>query len=50
VTRRAPTIPPLLAGHLIAPVIFRTYPLAEAAAAIRYLETRHARGKVVIIV
>ncbi len=28
----------------------RTYPLREAAAAIRYLEAGHARGKVVITV
>ncbi len=35
------------AGKL-APVIDRTYPLSEAADAIRYAETGHARGKVVI--
>jgi NADPH:quinone reductase-like Zn-dependent oxidoreductase len=34
----------------VTPVIDRTYPLAEAAAAIRYLEEGHARGKVVITV
>ena len=34
----------------IVPVIDRTYPLAEAAEAIRYLETGHARGKVVVAV
>jgi NADPH:quinone reductase-like Zn-dependent oxidoreductase len=34
----------------VAPVIDRTYPLGEAAAAIRYLETEHARAKVVITV
>ncbi len=34
----------------IVPVIDRTYPLAEAAEAIRYLETGHARGKVVVTV
>jgi hypothetical protein len=28
----------------------RTYPLAEAAEAIRYLETGHARGKIAITV
>jgi NADPH:quinone reductase-like Zn-dependent oxidoreductase len=37
------------AGQLT-PVIDRTYPLAAAADAIRYLETGHARGKVVITV
>ena len=32
----------------VRPVIDRTYPLVEAADALRYLETRHARGKVVV--
>jgi NADPH:quinone reductase-like Zn-dependent oxidoreductase len=32
------------------PVIDRTYPLSQAAEAIRYLEGGHARGKVVIVV
>ena len=32
----------------VTPVIDRTYDLGDAAAAIRYLEQRHARGKVVI--
>ena len=36
-------------GHL-RPVIDCTYPLADAAAALRYVETGHARGKVVITV
>lgn len=39
----------LAAGHLKS-VIDRTYPLAETAEAIRYLETSRARGKVVITV
>jgi NADPH:quinone reductase-like Zn-dependent oxidoreductase len=34
----------------LAPVIDRTYPLAEVPEAIRYLEEGHARGKVVISV
>ena len=34
----------------LAPVIDRTYPLAEVPEAIRYLEEGHARGKVVITV
>jgi NADPH:quinone reductase-like Zn-dependent oxidoreductase len=34
----------------VTPVIDRTYPLSEAAEAVRYLEGRHARGKVVITV
>jgi NADPH:quinone reductase-like Zn-dependent oxidoreductase len=40
----------LLASGTITPVIDRTYPLAETAHALRYLETRHARGKVVITI
>ena len=35
------------AGNLT-PVIDRTYPLADAAEAVRYLEAGHARGKVVV--
>ena len=34
----------------VTPVIDRTYPLSEIPEAIRYLEERHARGKVVITV
>ncbi|KUO14548.1 NAD(P)-dependent alcohol dehydrogenase [Streptomyces dysideae] len=34
----------------IAPVVERTYPLSEAAEAIRYVEVEHARAKVVITV
>jgi NADPH:quinone reductase-like Zn-dependent oxidoreductase len=37
------------AGRLV-PVIDRTYALADAAEAIRHLETGHARGKVVVTV
>jgi NADPH:quinone reductase-like Zn-dependent oxidoreductase len=40
----------LAAAGKIAPVIDRTYPLREAAEAVRYVETGHARGKVVITV
>jgi NADPH:quinone reductase-like Zn-dependent oxidoreductase len=40
----------LLETGQIVPVIDRTYPLAETAAAIRYLETGRARGKVIITV
>jgi NADPH:quinone reductase-like Zn-dependent oxidoreductase len=32
----------------VTPVIDRRYPLAETAAALRYLETGHARGKVIV--
>jgi NADPH:quinone reductase-like Zn-dependent oxidoreductase len=38
----------LLQAGKVAPVIDRTYPLTDAAEAIRYLEKGHARGKVVI--
>jgi NADPH:quinone reductase-like Zn-dependent oxidoreductase len=34
----------------VRPVIDRTYPLAEAAAAMRYLEAGHARGKIILAV
>jgi len=40
----------LLEAGKVTPVIDRTYPLAEVPAAIRYLETEHARAKVVITV
>jgi NADPH:quinone reductase-like Zn-dependent oxidoreductase len=40
----------LLETKKVTPVIDRTYPLSETAAAIRYLEAGHARGKVVITV
>lgn len=40
----------LLEGGQVAPVIGRTYPLAEVPQAIHYLEAGHARGKVVITV
>ena len=37
-------------GRQVTPVIDRTYPLAETAEAIRYLEQGHAQGKVVITI
>jgi NADPH:quinone reductase-like Zn-dependent oxidoreductase len=40
----------LLEAGRITPVIDRTYPLAEAPEAFRYLEAGHTRGKVVITV
>ena len=40
----------LLEAGKVVPVIDRCYPLAETAEAIRYLETGHARGKIVITV
>lgn len=38
----------LLETGKVVPVIDRRYPLRETAEAIRYLETLHARGKVII--
>lgn len=40
----------LIAAGQIAPVIDRCYPLAEAAEALRYVETGRARGKVVVTI
>ncbi len=40
----------LLEAGKVAPAIDRTYPLSETAAAIRYVQDGHARGKVVITV
>ncbi len=40
----------LIEAGKITPIIDRTYPLPEVPDAIRYLETRHARGKVVVTV
>jgi len=40
----------LLEAGKVIPVIDRCYPLSETAEAIRYLETGHARGKVIITV
>lgn len=40
----------LLETGKVVPVIDRRYPLSETAEAIRYLETLHARGKVIITV
>ena len=40
----------LIEAGKVSPIIDRTYPLSETAAAIRYLEDGHARAKVVISV
>jgi len=40
----------MVAEGTLTPVIERTYPLSEAAQAIRELEANHARGKVVLVV
>ena len=44
------TLRELAESGKVTPVIDRTYPLSEAAEAIRYLEVEHARAKVVITV
>ena len=44
------TLKELIEAGKVTPVIDRTYPLAEAPDAIRYVEQGHARGKVVITV
>lgn len=44
------TIKDLVEAGEIRPVIDRRYPLNEVGEAIRYVETGHARGKVVITV
>ena len=40
----------MIASGQVRPVIDRTYPLAETAAALRHLEAGHARGKIVIAI
>ena len=39
----------LIASGKVTPVIDRRYPLSEVAEAMRYLEEKHARGKVIIV-
>jgi NADPH:quinone reductase-like Zn-dependent oxidoreductase len=39
----------MMEAKTVTPVIDRTYPLSEAAAAMRYVEAGHARGKVIIV-
>ena len=40
----------LLEAGKVVPVIDRRYPLSDAAEALRYLEQRHVRGKIVLTV
>ena len=40
----------LAADGKLTPIVDRTYPLRDAAEAVAYLETGHARGKVVVTV
>lgn len=42
------TMNELLADGTVTPVIDQTYPLADAAAALTYLETGRARGKIIV--
>jgi NADPH:quinone reductase-like Zn-dependent oxidoreductase len=49
-TRNLDTLRELIEAGEVTPVVDRTYPLPETAAAIRYLEEEHARAKVVITV
>ena len=44
------TLTELIQAGKLAPVLDRTYPLADTAEALRHLEQGHARGKVVITV
>ena len=44
------TVTELIEAGQLTPVIGRTYPLADTAAGLRYLEQGHARGKVVVTV
>jgi NADPH:quinone reductase-like Zn-dependent oxidoreductase len=40
----------LIEAGSVRPVVERTYPLKDAAEAIRYVESEHARAKVVVTV
>jgi NADPH:quinone reductase-like Zn-dependent oxidoreductase len=44
------TLRDLMRDGKVKPVVDRTYPLSQVPEAMRYLETGHARGKVVITV
>ena len=40
----------LIEGGKLTPIVDRTYPLADTAEGLRYVEQGHARGKVVVTV
>jgi NADPH:quinone reductase-like Zn-dependent oxidoreductase len=42
------TLAGMMQSGAVTPVVDRTYPLAETAEAMRYLETGRARGKVIV--
>ncbi len=44
------TLAGMIEAGQVRPVIDRTYPLAEASEALRYLEAGHARGKIILAV
>jgi len=44
------TLAAMIEAGQVRPVIDRTYPLAQAAEAMRYLEAGHARGKIILAV
>jgi NADPH:quinone reductase-like Zn-dependent oxidoreductase len=44
------TLKELIDAGKLTPVVDRTYPLSQAAEAVRYVETKHAQAKVVITV
>ena len=44
------TLKELVESGKLRPVIDRTYPLAQTAEALRYIEGGHARGKVVVTI
>jgi NADPH:quinone reductase-like Zn-dependent oxidoreductase len=49
-TERLTALARLVESGEVRPVIDRSFPLADVPAAIRYLETEHAQGKVVVTV
>ena len=41
---------PLIEEHKVTPLLDRTFPLAEAADAVRYMEAGQARGRIALTV
>jgi NADPH:quinone reductase-like Zn-dependent oxidoreductase len=41
---------PLIEEHKVTPLLDRTFPLAQAAAAVRYMEEGHARGRIALTI